>query len=136
MSQVSLTNTTRKIKEIVDFALQYSGYYNGVEREALEKYTELHLLYGTMLWVPGIAMARWNILKSRDVIHVIDLIIHTEHRNLNTLRQIAVLIWKLNPTVKSFYYDRLKYGESRSYGYSVKHWFKLKETHRHGRQVI
>lgn len=133
------TNTNPKISEIVDFALAHSGYYRGVERDELERYASEHIRYNTLYWLPGVALARWNILPAGNVMHVIDLIIHPEYRSLRMLRFIALEIWKRNPAVNAFYYDREKNGERGSYGFNVQHWFKLmagkKEKLRHGRKI-
>ena len=128
-------NIVLKSSEIVDFALEHSGYYYEVERDDLIRFCEAHIAFGTIYYLPGKAMARWNVLPDGKTLHVIDLIIHPEYRNLRMLRFIALQIWKLNPKTESFYYDREKHGEKSSYGYSVKDWFKLKEKSNHGRKI-
>lgn len=122
--------------EIVDFALRHASYYKEVDRDALELYTTLHLQFGTMLVLRdknGIAIvARWNLLPSRDTLHLIDLIVRQDLRSIRMLRYCAIQIWNLNPQVSWFYYERSHRAERPSYGYSLKHWLKLKENS-HGR---
>ena len=118
-----------KAREIADFAVQHSGYYRDIEFAELEKYVSKHIEYGTIYVLRDIkgiaAVARWNILQNREVLHLIDLIIRPDIRSLRMLRLIAINIWKLNPQVRHFYYDREKRGERVSYGYELKHWLKL-----------
>jgi len=113
------------VTEIVNFALEHSGYYNSVEREYLERYAAIHIQYGTLLYIPGVALARWNVLPSGDTLHIIDVIIAPEYRCRSMLRWIGLQIWKMWPAAQYFYYDKNKTG--KSYGYEVKNWFKLKE---------
>jgi hypothetical protein len=121
------TNTNQKIKQAVDFLLSETSYYSEVDRLELEKFAAIHLQYGTALILEEgnriIAVARWNVLPSCDTIHVIDVVIRRDRRNLKMLRRVAFEIYWRNPFTKYFYYDRVKGG--KSYGYSVNEWFKL-----------
>lgn len=136
-----MENTLTQIstKSIVDFAIRNAPYYLEEEREELERYCALHIQYGTMLVLKEsgriIAVCRWNVLPKGDTLHIIDLIIDKKHRSINMIRNIAIEIWKQNPKVRFFFYDRLKRGERKSYGYELTDWLKLEGDTRHGWKI-
>ena len=113
------------IRDRVDFALEYSNYYNDVEREELEYYVDLHRQYGTLLSIYDkdqlICVARWNWL-SWHTIQVIDVIVKPGYRHLGILKYLLSTVKTKYPLFKWFTYDRHKDGKSR--GYAVKQWLK------------
>lgn len=130
MLPVSLMNMNpSELNKIVDFAIRFAPYYSKLDRKDLIRAARDHLNYKTLLVLrdkEGIyALARWNVLPNRTVLHIIDLIIRPDRRSLVMLRQVALAIWKMNPQGIGFYYERMKHAKRGSWGYGVKHWFKL-----------
>lgn len=98
-----------EIQDIADFFLKYGeGLFKESQREDLERAVEGHIKYNTIKVIKDdekiVAAVRWN-WNEDNTVHILDLTIRPDYRNLGLVDRLAILCLKENPDIVGLHFE-------------------------------
>ncbi len=110
------------VEEVVDFILQHKHYKRSSVIAAVNKHLEFETI-NTLEDDEGlIAVMLFNI--KGECLHVLELIVRPEMRNLNIIKWMTAKTWPYYPFLKYFKFNRAKYPNRPQRAYSISRMMK------------